>query len=356
MAIDVFISYPHQDKSTADAVCNALESAGIRCWIAPRDVDPGAEWAASIVGAISRCRAMILIFSSSANESKQIYREVQQAFDRDKPVVPFRIENVSPQESLAYYMGPVHWLDALTPPLERHLAHLVTSVAALLQKNTAPTAEFSEPNGQRDRPAPPKHSTTPRSPKNIERRALIAAGAATLGISGAVAFFAYRYRQSDASTDAAISANPQPKPDSGPSIDAFIAYASKDKTLADTACSILEAAGMSCWIAPRDIKPGIEYAASIEEGIGSCRAMVLIFSSNANASTQIYKEIELALDKNLSIVAVRADATKPSNAISYYMGSAHWIDARTPPLAQHPQLLVEAVRSIIGQSSPSGKP
>jgi hypothetical protein len=124
----VFISYPHQDKATADAACAALEAAKIRCWIAPRDVPPGSEWAEAIVTAIDDCRAMVLIFSSSTNRSRQIHREVQRAFDREKPVVPFRIENVTPEKGLAYYMGPVHWLDALTPPLEQHLHQLVASM------------------------------------------------------------------------------------------------------------------------------------------------------------------------------------------------------------------------------------
>jgi formylglycine-generating enzyme required for sulfatase activity len=132
MNFDVFISYPHEDKAAADAVCAALEADGIRCWIAPRDVRPGAEWAAAIVEAIDHCRAMVLIFSSSANRSKQIHREVQRAFDKEVPVLPLRIENIVPQSSLAYYMGPVHWLDALTPPLEQHLHKLAASVRALV--------------------------------------------------------------------------------------------------------------------------------------------------------------------------------------------------------------------------------
>jgi hypothetical protein len=140
MSIDVFISYPHQDKVVADAACAKLEAEGIRCWIAPRDVSPGTEWAAAIIDAIDNCRVMILIFSSSANGSKQVHREVQQAFDGGKPVVPVRIEDVTPEKSLRYYMGPVHWLDALTPPLEWHLQRLTQSVGALLRA-TEPVEE-----------------------------------------------------------------------------------------------------------------------------------------------------------------------------------------------------------------------
>jgi hypothetical protein len=136
MNFDVFISYAHQDKAAADAACAKIEADGIRCWIAPRDVPPGAEWAGAIINAIDNCRVMVLIFSSSTNGSRQIDREAQRAFDKEKSVIPFRIEDVAPQKSLAYYLGPVHWLDALTPPLEKHLQKLSTSVKGFVQAET----------------------------------------------------------------------------------------------------------------------------------------------------------------------------------------------------------------------------
>jgi uncharacterized membrane protein YhaH (DUF805 family) len=144
MNFDVFISYPHENKAVADAACAKLEAEGIRCWIAPRDIAPSADWASSIVDAIDNCHVMVLIFSAHTNRSRQVGREVQQAFDAEKPVVPFRIENVAPEKSLRYYMGPVHWLDALTPPFEQHLQKLAASVRALI------TAKLSEAAGQSD--------------------------------------------------------------------------------------------------------------------------------------------------------------------------------------------------------------
>jgi hypothetical protein len=128
MHFDVFISYAPEDKAMADAACAKLEAAGIRCWIAPRDCPPGSEWDGAAVDAIDHCRALVLIFSAHANQSKQVHREVQRAFDSELPVVPFRIENVAAEQSLAYYMGPALWLDALTLPLEQHFPKLVASV------------------------------------------------------------------------------------------------------------------------------------------------------------------------------------------------------------------------------------
>lgn len=132
MAHDVFISHSVKDKSTADAVCATLEAGGIRCWIAPRDIVPGTDWGESIVRAISQSKLMILIFSSNANSSHQIKREVERAASKEVPIIPFRIEDASPSGALEYYLGTPHWLDAITPPLEHHLQQLAESVKLLL--------------------------------------------------------------------------------------------------------------------------------------------------------------------------------------------------------------------------------
>ena len=70
MAHDVFISHSTKDKVAADAACAALETAGISCWVAGRDILPSADWGASIVGAITGAKAFVLIFSASANHSR----------------------------------------------------------------------------------------------------------------------------------------------------------------------------------------------------------------------------------------------------------------------------------------------
>jgi hypothetical protein len=124
VAHDVFISYSSKDKPVADAACAKLESNGIRCWIAPRDIRPGADWGTSIVRAISEARLFVLIFSSSANISPQIKREVERSVNRGIPIIPVRVEDVAPSDSLEYFISTSHWLDAFPPPLDRHLVYL----------------------------------------------------------------------------------------------------------------------------------------------------------------------------------------------------------------------------------------
>jgi len=60
MPFDAFVSYSNKDKTAADATCAVLEGAGVRCWIAPRDLTPGGEYGAAIIEAIDQCRVMVL--------------------------------------------------------------------------------------------------------------------------------------------------------------------------------------------------------------------------------------------------------------------------------------------------------
>jgi hypothetical protein len=144
MPHDAFISYSSLDKAAANAACAALEAAGIRCWIAPRDILPGKEWGEAIIEAINGSHVLVLIFSANANASPQIRREVERAVHKGIPIVPLRIEDIVPTHALEYFIGTVHWLDALTPPLENHLRRLTESVKALLQISPTPPRILAE--------------------------------------------------------------------------------------------------------------------------------------------------------------------------------------------------------------------
>ena len=128
MSHDAFISYAFEDKAVADALCEMLESDGIRCWIAPRDPRPGLPYGAQIVQAIAQSRAELLIFSRHANESRAVLGEIELAANRAKTIVPFRIDAVEPADVLEYYIRAVQWFDATRPPLEARVREL----AALL--------------------------------------------------------------------------------------------------------------------------------------------------------------------------------------------------------------------------------
>ena len=138
MAHDVFISYSYKDKPIADAICTNLEVAGVRCWIAPRDMIPGEQGPEAISRAISQSRLMVMVFSADSNTSVDVYRELFLAASNNVVIIPFRIEQVEPEPRKGYILAGAHWLDAMNPPTQEQVDVLVKSVKSFLKKPELP--------------------------------------------------------------------------------------------------------------------------------------------------------------------------------------------------------------------------
>jgi hypothetical protein len=97
--------------------------------------------------------------------------------------------------------------------------------------------------------------------------------------------------------------------------DVFISYATQDHTLAHATCAELEASGISCWIAPRDIVPGTTYAAAITHAIEDARVFVLVFSEHANESRHVQRELDLAINTDSRVIPFKIAAANPSTEL-----------------------------------------
>ena len=106
--------------------------------MAPRNIEFGSDWTEAIMRGITACRVFVLVFSENANVSGHVRREVAKAFSLGLQVIPFRIEDTLPQSSLSYFLETVHWLDAVTQPLEKHLNSLTNG-----SKNCWPMATLA---------------------------------------------------------------------------------------------------------------------------------------------------------------------------------------------------------------------
>jgi hypothetical protein len=160
MPRDVFLSHSVKDKAVAEAIVARLEADSVTCWVAPRDVVPGADWGESIIDAIESSRIMILIFSQNANVSPQIKREVERAVNKGVYIIPFRVEDIPPARALEYFISTSQWMDAFSPPLERHLDNLAKTVKAVLKSPPLPGANVRL---QPERPPIPTPLTRPPS-------------------------------------------------------------------------------------------------------------------------------------------------------------------------------------------------
>ena len=108
---DIFISYSSKESEVAMKVCDYLESNGIACWIAPRNVNHGLSFAPQIVQAIKNCKVLVLLASRNTNGSEHVSSEVSFAFDNHKIIIPFRLEKFEFSDEYKYYLGRTHWIE-----------------------------------------------------------------------------------------------------------------------------------------------------------------------------------------------------------------------------------------------------
>ena len=162
----LFISHSSNDEKSALALCDELERASHRCWLAQRDILAGQEWAHSIITAIEQSTVMLLIFSKSSHDSPQVLREVERAVAKRVPIIPVRIDGTVPSGAMEYYVNVAHWLDAPNGDVRPVAPKLLQAVDALI-KNPA-LGSAPKPKAETNVPKPRTSSATPptnRTPK-----------------------------------------------------------------------------------------------------------------------------------------------------------------------------------------------
>jgi TIR domain len=148
----IFISYSSIDQKIAETICDALQSRGDPCWIACRDVGPGENFQEAIVKAIRSAKLMILVFTSNANNSDEIKKEVVLAGRHRVTVVPVRVEDVLPNDALAYEFATRQWID-LFKDWEREIERLAAQIGNILgERGNMPAANAAVPRSHRPSP------------------------------------------------------------------------------------------------------------------------------------------------------------------------------------------------------------
>jgi Tol biopolymer transport system component len=129
----VFLCHSSKDHEIACAILASLERCGIRCWIAPRDILEGEVWEEAIIRGITGSQVVLCLLSATSNDSRQVQREIHYACEvNDKRVIPVRLEDMRLSGSLAYHLGRLQWIDAVSRPIDRHLWKIIDRVNAVL--------------------------------------------------------------------------------------------------------------------------------------------------------------------------------------------------------------------------------
>ena len=127
--------------------------------------------------------------------------------------------------------------------------------------------------------------------------------------------------------------------------DIFISYSTKDTAVTTAAVAALEASGYTCWMAPRDIRPGIEWSEAIIDGIAECRLFLLILSSASDDSPQVRREVQNAVGERKTVMPFCIENFPLSKTMRYFLGTPHWLTAYTSTVESHFPRLVAAVQT-----------
>ena len=149
-----------------------LWKAGVTCWIAPRDVTPGAFYGDEIVHAIDAAKAIVLILSQHAAASPHVLREVERAASKRHTVISLRIDKAPLPPGLEYFLNTSQWLDASSGDTVRALPRLVSAVKVAIQAPAVTPTSVPSTHA----PAP---TVAAQSPKKI---GIIVASAIGLGL------------------------------------------------------------------------------------------------------------------------------------------------------------------------------
>lgn len=106
----IFISHSSKDAELAEKVCGKIENSGHSCFLAPRDIRSGYEYAEEIINGIDDSDVVLLLLSQAANDSPHVLREIERAVSKKKSVIVCKLEEVVLSKSMEYFLMTHQWL------------------------------------------------------------------------------------------------------------------------------------------------------------------------------------------------------------------------------------------------------
>src|SRR5258706_12369490 len=199
----VFLRYESQDTEVANTVCRELESRGIRCWIAPRDVAPGALYADAIVRAINDSKVLLIVLSQSAVASSHVGREIERAASKHKQIIALRIDTAPLRPALEYFLSESQWIDVPALGMPAALSKLAEAVG----QGAASTSQADPMFGSGDASGGAAVSRAIGSSTVAKRLVVAAAAVIILGLAATLTihFWSTTHPEAQAPAVAAIS-------------------------------------------------------------------------------------------------------------------------------------------------------
>jgi hypothetical protein len=171
MSRQVFVSHASVDAHIALAICTGLESRGLSCWIAPRDVAFTGTYGSEIVKSLRECDVVLIVVTDAAAASQQVEREAERASHYQKRIIPVIVGRSDPGPRLEFYVAGRQQFPCPPAPDERFFANLTAAIQSGAGRDVA--------------------ATPPERARSIRRRSVQLAAAAVLVLGVAVAGYVF---------------------------------------------------------------------------------------------------------------------------------------------------------------------
>jgi hypothetical protein len=193
MTHDVFVSHAHKDQRIAEAICEKLESIGVSCWLAARDISPGEDWTQVTRNAIGSSRLMVLVLSENANAAPHIEREIAHAFYTQRAILPVRLTRTPSPREFILYLGDVGWFDLFGAPVEKRLEALAATVDGMIRSRIDPRDARPSPSVIKTATTLDISNTSTRTLRSSDNRTLKILKSAGIGgcLFAVVSLFAF---------------------------------------------------------------------------------------------------------------------------------------------------------------------
>jgi hypothetical protein len=135
-----FVSHAIDEVDVAMDLCTILEDSHVKCWIAPRDLNPGSNWGDEVERAARACLSYVLVLSIRSNRSGQVLRELQIASEKMIPMFVVRIEDIRPVLAMRIYLSAARSFDAFPPhECESAFRDLARAIRPVVPASTLPS-------------------------------------------------------------------------------------------------------------------------------------------------------------------------------------------------------------------------
>ena len=140
----VFISHVKEDADTALEIAAGLEEAGYIAWFYERDSLPGPPYVTQILQAIAQSVVVIVLVSRAALGSWQVDREIFQAFETQKAMIPLLLgitheELRNRHRDWVLMFGAATWLSLPPDSVSAFIPRLVQGLNSMGAEPTAPS-------------------------------------------------------------------------------------------------------------------------------------------------------------------------------------------------------------------------